>query len=156
VIAVSPTPVIWFGFGMLPKILMAAVIAFFPVVINGTAGFSAVDRESLNLMRSLNASPWKTFIKLRVPASLPYMFAGLKNAAVISVIGAIVGEWVGAERGLGPVIIAANSSFETALLFAAVLYLAITGVALFLIVSAIERLTIPWYFLTRADGNRSG
>jgi NitT/TauT family transport system permease protein len=86
---------------------------------------------------------------------MPLIFAGLKNAAVISVIGAIVGEWVGAEKGLGPVIIAANASFNTNIVFAAILYLAAVGVLLFVLVSVVERLTIPWYFLTRGGSDRA-
>lgn len=150
VIAIAPVLVIWFGFGILPKVLVAALITFFPVVINTTAGLMSVERETIDLMRSLLASRWVIFWKVGLPASLPYIFAGLKNAAVISAIGAIVGEWVGAERGLGPLMLAANASFQTALVFAAIAYLAVIAMLLFLIVSLAERLVIPWYFLTRS------
>ena len=149
VIVVAPVFVIWFGFGMLPKVLVAALITFFPVVINTIAGLNSIDRETINLMRVLQASRWTTFWKVRVPGSLPFVFAGLKNAAVIATIGAIVGEWVGAERGLGPLMIASNATFDAALTFAAIVYLALMAMALFVVTLVAERLVIPWYFLSR-------
>lgn len=150
VIAIAPVLIIWFGFGILPKVFMAALITFFPMVINTTAGLLSVEKETFDLMRSLQASRPTIFWKVSLPAALPYVFAGLKNSAVISAIGAIVGEYVGAERGLGPLILAANASFQTALVFAAIVYLAVTAMILFALVSIVERLVIPWYFLTRA------
>jgi NitT/TauT family transport system permease protein len=149
VIAIAPIFIIWFGFGLLPKVLIAALIAFFPVVINATAGQMSVDRETLNLLNSLGAGTWQSFFKLRFPASLPYVFIGLKQAAVISVIGAIVGEWVGATSGLGPVMLTADAAFQTPLVFAAILYLSIIGIILFGIVCLAERLVIPWHFISR-------
>jgi NitT/TauT family transport system permease protein len=151
VIAIAPLFIIWFGFGAMPKIMIAALIAFFPIVINATAGLQSVDRDTINLMRSLSASPIATFVKVRFPASLPYLFTGLKQAAVICVIGAIVGEWVGATDGLGPVMLTANAAFQTPLVFAAILYLSVIGIALFLIVVGLERVVIRWHFITRAE-----
>jgi ABC-type nitrate/sulfonate/bicarbonate transport system permease component len=156
VIAIAPVLVIWFGFGMLPKVLVAALVSFFPVVINTTAGLRSIEREMIDLMRSLGASRWVLFKKVSLPGALPHMFAGVKNAAVISAIGAIVGEWVGAEAGLGPLMLAANASFQTALVFAAIVYLAIIAVALFVVVSIAERILIPWYFLTRSPRDSRG
>jgi NitT/TauT family transport system permease protein len=149
VIVLAPVFVIWFGFGMLPKVLVAALITFFPVVINTTAGLQSIDRETIDLMRVLRASRWMTFWKVRVPGALPFVFAGLKNAAVIATIGAIVGEFVGAEEGLGPLMIAGNATFDASLSFAAIVYLALMAMSLFVIVLIAERLLIPWYFLTR-------
>ncbi|MGH2966639.1 MAG: ABC transporter permease [Solirubrobacterales bacterium] len=149
VIVIAPVFVIWFGFGMLPKVLVAALITFFPIVINTIAGLNSIDRETISLMRVLQASRWTTFWKVRVPGSLPFVFAGLKNAAVIATIGAIVGEWVGAERGLGPLMIASNATFDASLTFAAIVYLALMAMALFVVVLVAERLVIPWYFLSR-------
>jgi ABC-type nitrate/sulfonate/bicarbonate transport system permease component len=149
VLAIAPILVIWFGFGMEPKIIVAALIVFFPVTINTIAGLGTVERDLINLMNSLDATPRQIFFKVRFPAALPSIFTGLKNAAVISVIGAIVGEWVGSDAGLGPVMIAANSAFKTDLVFAAILYLATIGVALFLAVSLAERRLIAWHFLMR-------
>ncbi len=149
VLAIAPILVIWFGFGIEPKIIVAGLIVFFPVTINTMAGLGAVERDVINLMNSLDATPRQVFFKVRFPAALPAIFTGLKNAAVISVIGAIVGEWVGSDAGLGPVMIAANSAFKTDLVFAAILYLAVIGVSLFLAVSLAERKLIAWHFLTR-------
>jgi ABC-type nitrate/sulfonate/bicarbonate transport system permease component len=149
VIAIAPILVIWFGFGMAPKVIVAALISFFPVTVNTIAGFASVEPDALSLMHSLDSSPWQIFSKVRFPAALPYIFAGAKNAAAISAIGAIVGEWVGSDVGLGPVMIAANSAFLTGDIFAAIIYLAFMAIGLFLAVVAVERLAIPWYFLTR-------
>lgn len=149
VIAIAPILIIWFGFGMTPKVIVAALISFFPVVVNTISGLRSVELEAVNLMDSLDATPWQKFAKMRFPAALPHIFAGLKNAAAISAIGAIVGEWVGSDTGLGPVMIAANSAFLTGDIFAAIIYLAIMAIALFLTVAAVERLSIPWYYLVR-------
>jgi ABC-type nitrate/sulfonate/bicarbonate transport system permease component len=149
VIAIAPILIIWFGFDMGPKIIMTAVITFFPVAVNTIAGFAAVDPDMINLMRSLDASDWQIFRKVRLPAASPFIFAGVRNSAAISAIGAIVGEWVGADEGLGPVMIAANAGFKTTVVFAAILYLAIMAVALFLAVGLIERVAMPWHFVAR-------
>jgi putative hydroxymethylpyrimidine transport system permease protein len=149
VIAIAPILILWFGFDMAPKIIMTAVITFFPVAVNTIAGFAAVDRDMINLMRSLGANDWQIFLRVRIPAALPFIFAGLKNAAAISAIGAIVGEWVGANEGLGPVMIAANAGFKTVTVFAAILYLAAMAIGLFLLVGLAERLVMPWHFLMR-------
>ena len=149
VIAIAPIFILWFGFGVAPKVLMAALISFFPVVINTLAGLETVEADSVNLMRSLGASGRQIFWKLRLPSATPFMFAGIKNAAAISAIGAIVGEWVGASAGLGPVMIGANAAFKTATVFAAIFYLAAMAIALFLLVGLLEKRTIRWYYLTR-------
>ncbi len=146
-LAIAPILVIWFGFGMLPKVLIAAIIVFFPVFVNTFAGFNSIDRDSINLMDSLGASKWQIFWKVRTPGAAPYIFTGLKIAATISPIGAIVGEWVGASKGLGPVMIAANAGFKTSIVFAAILYLALMAVTLFLLVGLAERWLIPWHFI---------
>lgn len=149
VIAIAPILIIWFGFGMAPKVMVATLIAFFPVVVNTVVGLGSVDQEAVNLMRSLDASRWQVFSKVRFPAASPHIFAGVKNAAAISAIGAIVGEWVGADVGLGPVMIAANSAFQTSDIFAAILYLSAMSISLFLLVMGVERMAIPWYFIGR-------
>jgi ABC-type proline/glycine betaine transport system permease subunit len=122
---------------------------FFPVAINTITGFASVDRDMINLMRSLNANGRQIFCKVQLPAALPFIIAGIKNAAAISAIGAIVGEWVGAKDGLGPVMIAANAGFKTATVFAAIFYLAIMAMALFLATGVVERFAMPWYFIGR-------
>ena len=149
VIAIAPILIIWFGFGMLPKVLVTGLLCFFPLVINSMAGYASVEREALDLMDSLGATRRQIFLKVQFPAALPNIFVGLKLAAAASAIGAIVGEWVGADKGLGPVIMSANSAFLTADIFAAIIYLALMAISLFLLVSLAERLVIPWYYLGR-------
>jgi NitT/TauT family transport system permease protein len=154
IIAIAPLFIIWFGFGMTPKILMAALITFFPVVVNGTAGLLSVDPDTLSLLQSLSASRLQIFRKLSLPTALPHFFTGLKQAAAISVIGAVVAEWVGATEGLGPVMLTANNVLETDLVFAAILYLSAIAVALYGAVSLIERIALRWQYLARAGAKR--
>ena len=151
IIAIAPLFIIWFGFGVTPKILMVSIITFFPVAINTMAGLSAVEHETVSLMRALSASRLQILLKVRIPSALPFFFTGLKQAAVLSVIGAIAGEWVGATEGLGPLMLGAQAAFRTTLVFAAIVYLAAIGIVMFLLVSALERAVIPWYYLTRSS-----
>ena len=108
ILALAPLMILWFGFGILPKVLVIVLFGFFPVVLNTTTGMNLVDRDAVFLMRMLGAGKYKTIWRLRLPASMPYFFIGVKQAAVYSAIGAIAGEWVGAQKGLGPLMIAAN------------------------------------------------
>ncbi len=144
VIAIAPLFIIWFGFGITPKVLVAAIIVFFPVTMNFIAGLDSVDRDMVRLMRSLGANEWKTFWFLRLPQSSPMLLTGIKNAAALSAIGAIVGEWVGSDSGLGPTMIAANAGFKTDMVFAAIFYLSALALALFGVVSLIERRLLRW------------
>ncbi len=149
VIAIAPILILWFGFGMTPKVIVVALISFFPVCVNTISGLASVEMDAINLMRSFGANERQLFSKVRFPAALPFIFTGVKNAAAISAIGAIVGEWVGAHEGLGPVMIAANAGFKTAVVFAAIFYLAFMAISLFLLVGLVERIVMPWHFLTR-------
>ena len=120
-VAIVPLFVIWFGFGLVPKILIAALITFFPVMINSLIGFRSVNPEMLDLFHSVAASNWKIFRRVRIPNSLPYIFAALRIAAPLSVIGAIVGEWFTGNTGLGAVIVVAHNNLEMPKVFAAVI-----------------------------------
>ena len=144
VIAIAPLLVIWFGYDMMPKVVMTALIAFFPVVVNTVDGLEATDPDLLDLMRLLQADWWQIFRKARFPAALPFIFSGLKIAAAISVIGAVIGEWVGADRGLGFLMIRANAQLRTDLIFASIVILSAMGILLFLAVCALERISMPW------------
>jgi ABC-type nitrate/sulfonate/bicarbonate transport system permease component len=150
VIAIAPVLVIWFGYDILPRVLVTALIAFFPLTVNTVAGLRAVDPELVRLFRSLNASRIQIFRKLTFPSGLPYIFAGLKVAATLSVIGATVGEWVGADRGLGYQIVTDTAQVETARVFAAIFLLSLSGIALYLIVAGIEWISLPWRHSVRA------
>ncbi|ANW17206.1 ABC transporter permease [Streptomyces clavuligerus] len=144
-IAIAPLFVVWLGFGIAPKILIAVLIAFFPVVISMVTGLKAVDPEMLQLSATMGARPWQTFVKIRFPASLPHLFSGLKVAVTLAVTGAVVGEFVGADEGLGYVILQANGNLDTPMLFAALLVMSLIGVVLFVLVEAAERLLLPWH-----------
>ncbi|APY85169.1 ABC transporter permease [Streptomyces alfalfae] len=144
-IAIAPLFVVWLGFGVTPKILIAVLIAFFPVVISMVTGLKAVDPEMLQLSATMGARPWQTFLKIRFPASLPHLFSGLKVAVTLAVTGAVVGEFVGADEGLGYVILQANGNLDTPMLFAGLLVMSLIGVVLFVLVEIAEKLLLPWH-----------
>lgn len=144
-IAIAPLFVVWLGFGPSPKILVAVLMAFFPVVISGLAGLRTVDPEILQLTSTMGAGKFKTFLKVRLPASLPELLSGLKVAATLAVTGAVVGEFVGANEGLGYVILQANGNLDTAMLFAALIIMSLMGVILFGIIQIAEKFLIPWH-----------
>jgi len=148
-VALAPLFVLWLGFGIVPKILMVALLGFFPIVINAVAGLRSIETEQLYLLQSIGASRWQLFWKLRFPKALPAIMGGLKIAATFSVIGAVVAEFVGAEQGLGRALLDANGNFDTVLLFTTLLYLVLIGVLFFLMVQVLERLVIPWHVSTR-------
>jgi NitT/TauT family transport system permease protein len=149
-IAVAPLFIVWLGFGPTPKILVAVLMAFFPIVISGLAGLRSVDPEILELTSTMGASSIKTFVKIRFPASLPQLMSGLKVAATLAVTGAVVGEFVGANEGLGYVILQANGNVDTAMLFAALILMCLIGIVLFAIIEIAEKLLIPWHSSRRA------
>ncbi|MBO2450650.1 ABC transporter permease [Actinomadura barringtoniae] len=149
-IAIAPLFVVWLGFGMGPKILVAVLIAFFPVVIAMVTGLKAVDPEMLELSATMGAPPMKTFMKIRFPASLPYLFSGLKVAVTLAVTGAVVGEFVGANEGLGYVILQANGNLDTPMLFAGLVVMSAIGVILFVLVELAEALLLPWHASRRS------
>lgn len=144
-VAIAPLFIIWFGFDMTPKIVIAFLIAFFPIVVDTAGGLASIDPELVRLARVMQGGAWRTFWKVRLPSALPQMFAGFKVAATLAVIGAVVGEFIGADRGLGWLLIQANGLADTTLAFAAVLVMAIIGTAIFELVVLIEKLVIPWH-----------
>ncbi len=140
-IAIAPLLIVWFGFGLAPKIIVVFLIAFFPVVIASTVGLKSVDENMLHLVRSMGASAFQAFYKVRLVHAVPSIFSGLKIAITLSVVGAIVGEFVGADAGLGYLLLIANGQLDTPLMFAAVVVLSLMGVVLFAVVSSIEQIT---------------
>ena len=144
-VAIAPILVVWFGFGLTPKILIAFLICFFPIVVDTMTGFRCVPREVIWLSRSMGASQWKTFVKIRIPAALPNIFAGLKVASTLAVVGAVVGEFIGADHGLGYQLIVANGLMDVQLSFAVLVSLSLLGIALYLAVDLLERLALPWH-----------
>jgi NitT/TauT family transport system permease protein len=143
-IALAPLLLVWFGFGMGSKIVMAALIAFFPLLINVVAGLSRVEQAKLKLMRSLAASRSMTLLKVKLPDAMPTIFAGLKTASVLAVVGAIVGEFVGAAGGLGFVIKQSEFQLDVAQTFAVIVLLSAIGIAFFYLIEYLERRVLFW------------
>ena len=143
-VALAPIIVMWFGFGLTSKVVIICLLTFFPLLITSMAGFKAVDAERLELMRALGARPWQIFWKVRFPSALPYIFAGLDMAAVLAVVGAVVGEFVGAQRGLGTLILSMNAQMDTAGTFSVFIILAIVGVVMYQAMRIIERRFLFW------------
>jgi len=143
-ITVAPLFVIWIGYGLGSKVLMVFLISFFPVVVNLASGLLQVEPDVLRLMRSYRASRWQTFRAIRLPNALPYFLSGMRIAAALSLVGAVVGEFVGADRGLGYLILLSNAELRTPLLFACLAWLGVMGVLLFGSLQWIERWLLPW------------
>jgi len=143
-IAIAPLIIVWFGFGISSKVIIAGTVAFFPVLVNVIVGLKTVDAAKLDLMRSLRASRWQTFRLVTFPNALPFVFAGLDIAIVFSVLGAIVGEFVGSQKGLGNLILQFNFSLDVAGVFAVLILLSVMGVALHLVMQAVQRHVIFW------------
>lgn len=144
IVAIAPLLIIWFGPGMLSKVLVSALIVFFPVLVNTVVGVRSVPEELYELMRSLRAGRWQTFLKLEVPASLPVLIGGLKVGATLSVIGAVVGEFVGADRGLGFLINLGRGMYDTPLVFVAIFALIAMALGLYGAVSFLEGWLLRW------------
>jgi NitT/TauT family transport system permease protein len=144
VVAIAPLLVIWFGPGLFSKVLISALIVFFPILVNTIVGLRSVPEDLHSLMRSLEASRWQTFRLLEVPAALPVFLGGLRIGATLAVIGAVVGEFVGADRGLGFMINRARGQYDTALVFVAVLTLVLMALSLYGLVVLLESRTLSW------------
>ena len=144
-VAIAPLFVVWFGFGILPKVISAFLLGFFPVVVSTVMGFKSVEPDMLDLSRSMGASRLQTFFKISLPQALPQIFSGLKVSVTLAVVGAVVGEFVGSNSGIGYVLQVANGNFDLPLMFAALVVLSSIGVILFVAVDLVERLMIPWH-----------
>lgn len=150
-IAIAPLLIFWAGLGIFPKVLVAFLIAFFPIVIDTVVGLRSVEPEMLHLARSMGAPERRIFLKIRLPNAFPNIFAGLKVAVTLAVVGAIVGEFIQADRGLGYALLQANAMLNTRLSFATILILAAIGVLLFALVDVMERALIPWHASRRTE-----
>lgn len=149
-IALAPLFLVWFGVGILPKILVAFLISFFPIVIDTAVGLRSISPDMVDLARSMGATNRQIFTQFRLPTSLPYLFSGLKVAATLAVVGAVVGEFVGADKGLGYLLLVANSNLLTALMFGTIVALTVQGLILFYIIQILEHLLIPWHITVRS------
>ncbi|MFG2005095.1 ABC transporter permease [Spirillospora sp. NPDC048911] len=143
-VAVAPLLLIWFGFGMTSKTLTTALIAFFPLLINAILGLNSSGADERNMLRSFGASEWQVMRRLRIPGAMPYVLAGLDSAAILSVLGAIVAEFVGAQAGLGYVIQASNTQLDTASMFAVLVILSIIGLVMHFLITGIGRRLVFW------------
>lgn len=144
IVALAPLLVIWFGFGLTSKILVAALVAFFPVVTNGLVGLKETDPRLRELLEIMGAGRREIFFKLEVPSSLPILFSGLKIGLTLSVIGAVVGEFSGSGKGLGYLVNLARGTFDTPLIFIGLITLAFLGFGFYAVLSLLERLLMPW------------
>ena len=151
IIVIAPLLLIWIGYGLAPKFIVVALIAFFPIVVNTVDGLKSVDPDSVRLMRTLGANRRQIFMKLQMPTSLPFLFSGAKIAVAVSVIGAVIGEWVGSSQGLGYLMIRSKPQFLTERVFAAIFVLSLMGITLFALVGLVERLSIPWWHNERRN-----
>lgn len=143
-IAFAPLFLVWFGYGVMPNVIIAVLIAFFPVVINTATGLNAVEEELLDLVRYLHAGKLQVFLKIRIPNSLPYIFSGLKISTTLCVVGAIVGEFVASARGLGYLLKDAQAMMDSPPMFASLILISVFGLSLFAAISILERLAMPW------------
>jgi NitT/TauT family transport system permease protein len=144
-VALIPLFVIWFGFGMSSKIIMAMLLSFFPIMLNVLLGVRSVDQGHKDVMRSLDASRWETFRHLELKSMLPYVFAGMEVGIVLALIGAIVGEYLGGSEGLGYMVVASLNALDGPQLFAVIILLSFLGSVLFFAVAGLKRLFIPWH-----------
>lgn len=148
-VAIAPLFIIWFGFGHFPKILISFLLAYFPIVIEMITGLRDIEEEVMDLAKSMSATSLQTFVKIRIPNSLPYLFSGLKLGALLSLVGAVIGEFLGSMEGLGYLVIYANDRLDTTLLFADLVLLLLLGKVLFSVVEWLERYAISWHVVMR-------
>jgi NitT/TauT family transport system permease protein len=141
-VALGPLFIVWLSYGLVPNMLIAFIIAFFPILLTTSRGLREAEPELLDLVRSLKGSRWQIFLKIQLPGALPYIFSGMKVAAVLAVAGAIVGEFLGSERGLGYLMLQVQVTLDTAAMFMAVILISLIGVLLYGLVLAAERLVV--------------
>ena len=151
IIVIAPLLLIWIGYGIWPKIIVVILISFFPIVVNTVDGLKSADSDMLDMMRTMGASRWQLFTKVQAPSSLPFLFSGIRVAIALSVIGAVIGEWVGASAGLGYLITRSAPQFLTDRVFASIFILSVMGVTLFALTVLAERYSIPWHQREKRD-----
>ena len=151
IVAIAPLVIIWFGFGLMPKVLVVAFYTFFPIVVGLAQGLASTDPDAMNLLRSMRASRWQIFMRARLPSSMPHFFTGVRITVTYAVVAAVFAEYVGSFEGLGIYMQQMRNAFRTDLVFGAVLVTMLLTLVLFLIVVIIERLVMPWHRSTHKD-----
>jgi NitT/TauT family transport system permease protein len=149
-VAIAPLFIVWMGYGITPKVWIAFLIAFFPIVIDTVIGLRSVPPEMLQLGRSMGGGTLRVFLKLRLPNALPNLFGGMKVAIALAVVGAITGEFVGSQSGLGYLLTSASGQMNTALVFAVLVTISVIAILLFALLEGLERLAIPWHASMRS------
>ena len=156
VIVLAPLLVIWFGYGLLPKLLVVTIACFFPVAVAVVDGLDRAERNMLKLLRSMGARPWQEFMLVKVPAALPSFFTGLRVAATYGVMAAVIAEWMGADAGLGVYIVRSAHSFRTEYVFAGIALVTLYSILTFLLVGTVRRVVLPWErFVSEGEGRRA-
>ena len=155
VFAIAPLLVVWFGYGLSSKVMMAAIIVFFPIVLNTLDGLKSTDTDVVNLLRVMQANRWQLLWKAHLPSAFPFILSGAKIGISISTIGAVIGEWVGSRAGLGRLMLDANSQLQVSLVFAAIFCLTLMGLGLFGLMTLLERLAMPWRHLENQTSQMS-
>ena len=151
-IALAPLFIIWIGTNVASKVAISMLIALFAIVIDTVLGLRSVDADTLSMARSMRASPLQILWRVRFPAAMPFIFAGMKVAISLALVGAIAGEFVASQAGLGYVILTAQGMFQTTRVFAAIILLGVLGTVLFYLIVLVERLVIPWHVSHRPEG----
>lgn len=146
ILAIAPLLIIWFGFGMLPKVLIVVLVSFFPLAVSMADGLASTDPDLIALLRSMGASRGQIWRMARLPAAMPAFFSGLRVAVTYSVVGATIGEWVGGSTGLGLYLLRSKNALQTDQVFAAMLITTLLSIGLFGLVWLIERASLPWYY----------
>jgi NitT/TauT family transport system permease protein len=154
--AVAPIFIVWLGTGLSSKVLIAFAIAFFPIVIDTVVGLRSAQPETIHLLRSMGGNPFQVFWFVRFPNALPAIFGGLKVASTLAVVGAIVGEFVSAEKGLGYLVLVANGELDTRLVFACVLVLTLLGIIFYFVIEIIEKIVVHWHVSARQNEMATG
>lgn len=144
IIVIAPLLAMWFGFGIAPKIFVVVLVCFFPITVSLIEGLQSVDGELINLVRSMGAQKRQIFTKIKFPSALPYFFSGLKIAATYSIMGAVIGEWLGGKAGLGVYMLRARHAFALDLVFASILVIVVLSIGLFYVIAGIQRVLMPW------------
>ncbi|MEZ2127847.1 MULTISPECIES: ABC transporter permease [unclassified Sinorhizobium] len=150
-VAIAPLFVVWFGFGIFPKIIVAFLLGFFPVVVSTVMGFKSLEADLIDLAKSMGSTRLKMFYKISLPNALPAIFSSMKVSITLCVVGAVVGEFVGSNSGIGYVLQRANGNFDLPLMFSALIILSLMGVVLFVIIDLIEKLMLPWHISNRIN-----